>query len=484
MARLRVLFIVSECVPFAKTGGLGDVAGALPIALAERGHDVRIVMPRYRVSKAVGGEKLSAPLGIPLGHGDERWAAVWRHQLSPNATVYLIEHDVLFDRDGIYHDAHGSFGDNALRYALLCRAARQLRTFIDFAPDIVHAHDWQTSLACVLGRLSNDRAASILTIHNLGYQGVFAAEAHRALGLSWQQCIDNGMEQAGHLNLLKAGICNATMLSTVSPRYAQEIQTDEGGAGLAGTLRWRQRDLVGILNGIDTSVWDPQTDPHLPAHFSHTDMAGKATCKRVLQQRMGLDDCSDTPLIGIVSRLVEQKGIDIIVEALPAIVSRGAQIVIVGNGPAWVEQALEHFSHQSPQLRVRFGFDEALAHLVEAGADLFLMPSRYEPCGLNQMYSQRYGTLPVVRAVGGLRDSVEHGVTGFTFDALSGDALSSAVHHALDCYAHRPQHFAAMQQSAMRKDMSWNRAASHYEAMYRLAIKKRSAQLAGITPLP
>jgi starch synthase len=505
MPRLNVLFVVSECVPFAKTGGLADVAGALPLALASRGHDVRVVLPLYRAAMRYvvgatgtpGGaptippaRRHPEPLGVPLGD-EERWASVWETRLDPHGAAsapegpatplpraYLLEHNALFDRDGVYGDARGEFGDNLLRYAFLSRGALRLCHALEFWPDVVHVHDWPTALVPIyMSTLEQGtplgRAASILTIHNLGYQGWFDREQLPLTGLGWDQFHSRGLETYGRLNLLKGGIYSATLISTVSPRYAQEIQTPAGGEGLDAALRDRGGEVIGILNGIDDAIWNPETDRHLAARYSAGDLSGKRACKAALQREMGLPELPDVPLIGVISRLAHQKGIDIIAQALDDILSLGVQMVVLGSGEAWAEELFSRLSQVSDRFRASIGLNEGLAHRIEAGADLFLMPSRYEPCGLNQLYSQRYGTLPVVRAIGGLDDTVEAGVTGFKFDELSAEALARTVAWAVHTYRDEPERFRAMQLRAMRKPVGWSYASRQYEALYRLGTALR-----------
>ncbi len=471
MSRLSVLFVVSECVPFAKTGGLADVAAALPVALAARGHDVRVVMPRYRCTRAQPTQRLADPLAVDMG-GDTRWCAVHRGVLDDTVPVYLLEHDVLYDRDGIYGDAHGSFGDNAVRFALLCRGALALRDQLRFEPDLIHVHDWQSSLLPVLLAAKKEPLATVLTIHNLGYQGVFDAGTAPALGLTPATLSAQDVEHFGTLNLLKGGITHATCISAVSPRYASEIRTPAGGAGLDGVLRGRGDALVGILNGIDDRLWNPQTDAFLPARYDAHNLANKALCKDALQHEFGLERRSDVPVIGMVSRFAPQKGIDVVAEALAKLLTLDLQFAVVGAGEPWAEAFFRELSLTTANLRAHVGYDERLSHLVEAGADFFLMPSRYEPCGLNQLYSQRYGTPPIVRAVGGLMDTVTLGVDGFVFQDLSAAALSGAVVHAIDSYRQRPAAYRSIQQNGMRKRLGWDQAASAYEALYRLAMSR------------
>ncbi|MFO0762230.1 MAG: glycogen synthase GlgA [Byssovorax sp.] len=478
MPRLSILFVVSECVPFAKTGGLADVAGSLPIALAARGHDVRIVLPRYRVTKRHPATQLPAPLAVPIGFG-EAWAGVYEARLAPGSAVkvYLLEHDAMFDRDGIYNDKNGDFGDNLARFTFLSRGALRLCDYLDFKPDVVHVHDWPTSLVPIyldtVEARSFGQTASVLTIHNMAYQGWFSKHDLYQTGLGWDVFHARGLEAYDSINLLKGGIYHSTLVTTVSPRYAREIQSPEGGERLDGALRDRGGSVLGILNGIDEAIWSPATDKHLATTYSPDDLRGKAACKAALQEEFGLPQRPDVPLIGVVSRLVTQKGIDLIAEAVPQILSLGAQLVVLGAGESWAERYFSRLAATSPQVGAFVGLNEALAHRIEAGADLFLMPSRYEPCGLNQLYSQRYGTLPIVRAVGGLDDTVENEVTGFKFDELSADALAQTVAWAIFLYRHQPEKFREMQIRSMRKPMGWGHASRQYEALYRMAIARR-----------
>lgn len=478
MPRLKILFVVSECVPFAKTGGLADVAGALPIALAERGHDVRVVIPRYRITKKHAAERLSAPLAVPVGRG-EAWCAVWESRFAKSdAKVYLLEHDALFDRDGIYGDAKGDFGDNLARYSLLSRGSLALCRYLGFVPDVVHVHDWQTCLVPIYLRTLEARselanAISVLTIHNMGYQGWFSKEQLFQTQLGWEVFHARALEAHDSINLLKGGLYASSLVTTVSPRYAREIQTEEGGEGLDGVLRDRGNDLIGILNGIDDEIWNPEKDKYTAAHFEASDIEGKALCKAALQTELGLPLEPDAPIVGIVSRLAQQKGIDVFAGALPDVLSLGAQVVVLGSGERWAEDLFKRMSATHPRFRAHIGMNEALAHKIEAGADIFVMPSRYEPCGLNQLYSQRYGTLPVVRAVGGLDDTVEHDVTGFKFQALDARDLAQAIAVAVYTYHERPEHFRMMQYRAMTKPMGWSHASRQYEALYRMGIARR-----------
>jgi starch synthase len=486
LPRLKILFATPECFPFAKAGGLGDVAGALPVALAARGHDVRIVMPRYRVTKKHPAERLAGALGVPFGPAT-LWTGVARGSLpTPNpkrsVPVYFIEHDQYFDRDGIYGDASGGYGDNLERYGLLSRASLELCRYLGFEPDVIHVHDWPTCLVPVYldtveRGTSIARAATVITIHNMAYQGWFERRDYPQTGLPFEPRALSTLEMFGQINLLKAGISASTIVSTVSPTYAREIQTKDGGEGLDGLLRARGGDVIGVLNGIDDNTWSPELDKHIAAPFSDRDMSGKALCKAALQRELGLEERPDVPMIGVVSRLVSQKGIDVISDVLHRLLDLDVQIVILGSGDSAQEQRFREMSHHSRSFRAWIGMNEGLAHRIEAGCDLFLMPSRYEPCGLNQMYSQRYGTLPIVRAVGGLDDTVENGETGFKLQDLTPDALVATVAWAVDTYRHAPARFRAMQLASMRKPMGWSHAAQQYEALYRLAMMRRRLDL-------
>jgi starch synthase len=486
MPRLKILFVASECAPIVMTGGLADVVGALPLALHERGHDVRVLMPRYREAKALDGKRLPFPLEVPTGAGS-LGSAVWETKLDGRVPLYLLEHDQLFDRPGVYGNGNGNgngeYADNMLRFALLSRAAFELCRVLPFQPDVLHAHDWPTALVPVYSALLGaelgpaGQAATVLTIHNQGYQGRFAADQYRVLGLGPEHLHPGLLEFYGGVNLLKAGLVTATQLSTVSPCYAQELQTPEGGVGLEGVMQQRRSDLVGILNGIDEDRWDPATDPPLPAHFHADDLAGKAACKAALQTELGLPVRPDVPLVGLVARFVAQKGIDFFAEALDALLPLDLQFAVLGSGDGWAEHYFTRLTLDTRHFKARFGYQDRLAHLIYAGADLFIMPSRYEPCGLSQLHSQRYGTLPVARAVGGLKDTVEHGTDGFLFEALSADAVAAAITDAARRYLHGRPQFRAMQRSAMRKQMGWGPVAGQYDALYRLTVARKASRL-------
>jgi starch synthase len=484
-----VLFVASECTQFVKAGGLGDVVAALPVALRKMGHDARVVIPRYDVIPAGSLERHATPLGVPLGSGSgEAWSAVFETRLKgSDVPVYLLDHEGLFGRGYLYDPPGAHAADNLVRFAFLCRGAIQLCKHLGWVPDVFHVHDWPSALVPVYlnttergGPLA--RSASVLTIHNLAHQAKFPAADLPATRIPWSEFRPDGLEDFGAVNPLKGGLYHSTKLTTVSPRYAQEIRTREGGAGLDGVIRFRGADVVGILNGIDERVWDPTRDPLIPAQFGAADLAGKAQCKRALQKEMGLAERPDVPLIGIVSRLSEQKGTDVVLAALSRILDLDTQVVLLGSGDRPAEGYLAmRSSHGGGRFRAWIGFNEAVAHRIEAGADLFLMPSRFEPCGLNQMYSQRYGTLPIVRATGGLDDTVDNydgstgDGTGFKFWDLNPDSLVATVGWAVQTYRARPDHFRAMQLRAMKKSFAWEGAARRYGDVYRWAVAARRA---------
>jgi starch synthase len=484
---VSVLFVASECAHFVKAGGLGDVVGALPVALRALGHDARVVLPRYDVIATAGLARHAAPLGVPLGRG-EAWAGVFETRLpDTDVPVYLLDHEALFARGYLYDPPGGYAVDNLVRFAFLCRGALQLCKSIGFTPDVFHVHDWPTALTPIyLNTVERDgelgRAASVLTIHNLAHQAKFPASELPATHIPWSEFRPDGLEDFGGVNPLKGGLFQATKLTAVSPRYALEIRTPEGGAGLDHVIRFRGADVVGILNGIDESAWNPRRDPAIAAPFDATDLTGKQACKAALQRELGLPERPDAPLIGVVSRLSGQKGTDVLLAALTRILDLDAQVVVLGAGDRAAEEYLLTRSHQGgDRFRAWIGFSEGLAHRIEAGADLFLMPSRFEPCGLNQMYSQRYGTLPIVRATGGLDDTVDNYEadtgrgTGFKLWDLNVDSLVATVRWAVETYRERPGHFRTMQRRAMNRRFGWEVAAARYEQVYRWAIADRLA---------
>ena len=478
--------IASEAQPFSKTGGLADVAAALPKALVRLGHDVTLITPRYRdvtggpvvatVSIELAAHRFTARLmEAPIDGADPA---------APNTEgrrrVLLLDCPELYDRAGIYYDAAGDYADNAVRYAFLSAAAIEWAKQEPF--DIFHAHDWQAGLAPVYARAMPKPPRTVFTIHNLAYQGVFEKGWVPRLGLRWEDFTLNGFEFFDRLSFMKAGINFADAITTVSPTYAQEIQRPEYGYGLDGVTRSRGGALLGILNGIDVDEWNPAADPFLPAPFGADSLEGKAAAKRALLETFGFtitEELLARPVIGMVSRMVDQKGLDLIAAAAGDLAALDATFVIVGTGEPRYQDMWTSWSRWRPDhARVFIGFDERRAHLVEGGADMFLMPSRFEPCGLNQMYSLRYGTVPIVRAVGGLVDTVRpynprNGQgNGFIFADYQPAALLQAVNAALASYPNK-KIWTRLQKNGMKADFSWDRSAAEYVKMYkRLAPPK------------
>ena len=471
----RVLHAAAEIFPLVKTGGLADVVGALPHALAAAGADVRLLLPGLpaildavsRPRKVFEGGPLFGAARVTLRLGRFKVGAK-----GPDVQAYVIDAPWLYARDGgPYQGPDGKpWDDNLQRFALLGWAAAHLAAGeLDPAwrPDILHAHDWHAALACSYLRAHpGAHARSVFTIHNLAFQGLFAQDDFGLLGLPRRFMQPDGLEFHGWLSFMKGGLVHADRLTTVSPTYAREITTPEFGCGVEGVLRTRAADLSGILNGVDYGHWDPTTDAALPARFDAQDLGGKAVCKAALQREFGLDARTDAPLIGIVSRLSEQKGLDLALAALPALRAEGVQLAILGSGDAPLERAFADAAAAHPgQVGVHIGYDETLAHRVIAGADLILVPSRFEPCGLTQLYGMRYGTLPLVRRVGGLADTVDD-ASGFIFEAADASSLIEAARRAV-LTLREPARWRAMQQTAMARDHSWSAAAARYLALYR-----------------
>lgn len=490
--RRRILFVASECVPYAKSGGLGDVVAGLAKALTRMGHEVRIVIPRYySVDKAKYGLKFSAPACVHMGNGEEQWIGVMDGILDGLVPVWFVDCEKFFGRGGLYHEGFGEYGDNAYRFALLSKAALQICKDRDFIPHVIHLHDWQSALAAgflkTWDRIASplSATASVLTIHNIGYQGVCHAGAFPYFGIGGEYFNPGCFEDHGRINLLKSGVAFADAITTVSPTHAREIVDPEGGMGLAPYLNNRAGDLFGILNGVDYEHWDPSTDRYLPARFSPEDLEGKLVCKDELQKRFGLERRPDLPLIGMVSRFAAQKGFDLLREALPLVLdSMAVQVVALGTGDPETEYFFQWLASAYPgRAGAHIGFSEELSHRIEAGSDFFLMPSLYEPCGLNQIYSLKYGTLPIVRATGGLEDSVlnyNEGTgegTGFKFLQPTVQAVYDTVGWAVSTWFDRPGHLAQLRQQAMRQDFSWDRSAAEYLRVYEHALGNRLRQL-------
>lgn len=471
----RILMAASEVSPWAKTGGLADVVGSLPDALARLGHPVATVVPRYRETRNAPTRRVLSGLRIPLGTAG--WDVSISELRAGDTTVYFVEQPALYDRPGLYGDRSGDFPDNHIRFAVLSKAALEISRRL-FGADVIHCHDWQAAL--VPAYLKNPHIAdphflgvrTLLTIHNLGYQGIFSRAAFADLGLPPEYYAVGGMEFFGRINFLKAGIVWADRLNTVSRKYAQEIQTPAFGFGLDGLLRERRAVLSGILNGADYSRWNPETDSQIPAHYSAADLSGKRTCKAVLLRELGLpQEAIGKPLLGIISRFTGQKGFDLIAEAARELFTEDVYLAALGNGETQWENLFRSLQEEFPEkIAVRFGYDDALAHRIEAGSDIFLMPSRYEPCGLNQIYSLRYGTPPVVRATGGLDDTIVDApadrATGFKFLDYNGKAFLEAIRRACALWQDRKA-WTAMLVRGMGTDFSWTASAEEYSRLYR-----------------
>lgn len=455
---MKILFCAGEAVPFAKTGGLADVAGSLPQALGRLGADVLVVMPKYR--------------GLTR---DEA-------RLSDRVRVRFVEHERFFNRAGLYGNDRGDYPDNLERFVFFSREVFEVARRAGFRPDVLHVHDWHAALSAVVLRaqLRGDkffaRTRSVLTIHNLAYQGVFPESDFDKLGLDRSLFSIDGLEFYGKVNLLKGGILSSDAVTTVSPGYAREIETAEYGCGLDGVIRHRHGDLHGILNGIDLEVWNPARDKKIKRPFTAARPKGKEACKADLQRRMGLDPDPAVPVFGLVSRLAHQKGVDLVIEAAPRLLSRRLQLAVLGSGDASLEKALAQIARRHPgRMQVRLGYDAQTSNRIYAGSDFFLMPSLFEPCGLGQMIAMRYGSLPVARRTGGLADTVvdasESAGNGVLFDEASPSALLEAVDRALELYG-RPERYLKARQRAMRADFSWERSAAAYLALYRRLIRK------------
>jgi starch synthase len=486
---MRILTVASEAVPFAKTGGLADVIGALPGALARLGHDVDVVMPRYR---GIAAGEHAGRVTVRLG-GQVADASVWVTAHNRVRTIF-IDRPAYFDRDFLYGTAGQDYPDNPERFAFLASAALEWAASTSERFDVVHIHDWQAGLVPMLlqtGRSPSAvaRTPAVFTIHNLAYQGVFEASWLPRLGFGWDLMRIDALEYWGRISYLKSGLMFSRMITTVSPRYSREIQTPEYGFGFDGILRYRSSDLVGILNGIDYDQWDPARDPHIPEPYDASNTAGKRAAKRAVLERFGLrtDEAALVrPLVGLISRLVDQKGFDLIAEIADEFSRLEASFVLLGGGDRRYEDLWLGLAARNPdRIGTQIGFDEPLAHLIEAGADLFLMPSRFEPCGLNQMYSLRYGTVPVVRTVGGLADTVHNfnprtgEGTGFSFDDYSAQALLNTIRWALGIYQDRAT-WQRIQQEGMKQDFSWDASARQYVKVYERAIAAPGGAGAGL----
>lgn len=466
---MKILYASSEVVPYAKTGGLADVAGALPKALAELGHEVVVVMPKYRMvnEKKFGLERLND--------------VIFRAKMPKSqVTVYFIDNPKYFDREGLYQEKGIDYPDNCERFSFFCRTVMEFLPKVSFFPDIVHCNDWQTALiVAYVKKLYNwSKTATVYTIHNMGYHGSFPKDQLPLTGFSWEMCTPETLEFWGNIALTKAGFVFADLINTVSETYAQEIQTDEFGHGLAGLLRARTKDVSGIINGIDYEVWNPETDPQIVRKYGAKSIPLKYENKKALQRANKLPEKEEIPLIGMITRLADQKGFDILAGAMEKIMHLKCQMVILGTGePKYHELLLTEKKKYPQHIGVNLGFDAALAQLIYAGSDMFLMPSRYEPCGLGQLISFKYGTIPIVRKTGGLADTV-HDLNpktgkgdGFVFEEYSSAALLDAIKRAVAAYQ-KKKTWLGLMEKVMCYDYSWATSARKYVDLYKRALKK------------
>lgn len=474
---MNILLAASEVVPYAKTGGLADVAGALPKALTRLGHKVRIVMPRYNIEKIEAVRtQLPGELVVPFNFGERRVNVF--ADTSGEVPIYFIDAPEYFSREKLYGDP-----DDAERFAFFSRAILELAKALGEHFDIIHLNDWMTGLTAAYlktvyaGDPAFDGTKMLFTVHNLAFHGLFKPDQLPAFGLpGWIYKSEGGLEFYGLASALKAGLVFSDAISTVSPRYAAEIQTPEFGERFDGLLRARQIDLYGILNGVDYDEWNPATDKYIAANYSPEKLAGKLECKRDLLRAFNLPEDVDRPLIGCISRLSDQKGFDLILQIADRMLQRGATFILLGSGNEVYERAFQSLGEaRRSQVAVYLGFSNELAHKIEAGADMFLMPSRFEPCGLNQMYSLKYGTVPIVRAAGGLADTIENfnrttmRGNGFKFEEYSAERLLEKIHEAIDVYADQNL-WRALMLNGMRSDFSWDASASHYVELYQRLI--------------
>jgi starch synthase len=488
---MRIVFVASEGVPFSKTGGLADVVGALPRALISAGHQVSVYLPRYRQTRLTDAQTAVSSITIPFDDRYRFCSVVSAGSLS-GVRFYFVDYPPFFDREALYGTSAGDYPDNAERFALFSRAVLEASKILG-VPQIFHCHDWQSALVPVLlgTQYAEDPAfrdvATVFTIHNMGYQGLFPPDTLPLLTLPWDLFTISKMEFFGNVNFLKGALVYSDFVTTVSRKYSQEIQTTEFGFGLEGVLRTRGSSVTGILNGVDYDEWSPESDKFIAAKYSPGDLTGKAECKQDLLETFEMTDAnSGLPVIGIVSRFAAQKGFDLIAQIMERLAREEMIIVALGNGDKTYEEMFLRLNKQFPQkIAVRVAYDNTVAHKIEAGSDMFLMPSRYEPCGLNQIYSLKYGTVPIVRATGGLDDTIEHWDartgkgTGFKFTDYNGEALLLTIKEALRAFRDRTS-WQQLMRNGMNKDFSWNASAKEYSRVYERARQLRT----GITTPP
>jgi len=490
---LKILFATPEAVPFAKTGGLADVAGALPKSLHALGCELKMVMPYYRMVKNSGLPHQYLGEEIEVSLGDEKLKAdIYLGHLNQDIPVYFIGREEFFDRESLYSTPKGDYFDNAERFIFFSKAVLNLCQRMEFSPDIIHHHEWQTGLlpAYLKAASQNDpfysRTAAVFTIHNIAYQGLFKKEKFGLTGLPTEMYNPEGIEFWERINFMKAGIVYADAINTVSKKYSEEIQTPEYGYGLEGILRKKKESLYGILNGVDYEDWSPAHDPHLIARYDLRDLSGKKECKKDLLKEFHLPpSLENAPLLGMISRLADQKGFDLLAEILEPFFALDIGFVLLGTGEQKYHDLFDQVAQRYPQKAgVRIAYDDRLAHKIEAGADFFLMPSKYEPCGLNQIYSLKYGTIPVVRATGGLDDTILHydpatkKGNGFKFTRYDAKEFLNAITGAIRFYF-QPGHWKQLLQNAMSADFSWKRSAEAYLQLYRKALENKKREIPG-----
>lgn len=470
---VNILFASSEITPYAKTGGLGDVSSALPAELRRHGHSVSVVVPFYRDVRKNMPKLVKSPieLAFPLGRSIAR-GRVWQGTTDKGVTLFAIQRDEFYDRTHLYGNEDGDYADNAARFAFFGKAVVELARHIDPVPEIIHVNDWQTGLIPAFVQSAHLPYKTVLTIHNLAYQGNFPGFDFELTNLPDDYFRPEKIEFYGNLNFLKAGLVLADALTTVSPTYAAEIQTPRFGYGLEGVLGEQAHKLSGILNGIDIEQWNPATDPHLKENYTATKLAGKEACKQQLVKKLGWEEDPAIPLFACVSRLAGQKGFDLLLEVMPRFLATKARLVLLGSGEARLEDAFRSLADKHPdQVSVTIGFDEKFAHRIEAGADFFVMPSEYEPCGLNQFYSMRYGTIPIVHGTGGLADSVDEITeakgtgTGFVFRDFLPESLQTGLDRAVALYKSKKV-LRQIRHNGMKRDFSWDPSVKAYEAVY------------------
>ncbi|HKM85687.1 MAG TPA: glycogen synthase GlgA [Terriglobales bacterium] len=487
---MHIAFAASECVPFSKTGGLADVVGALPRALAALGHQVSVYVPRYRQTKLTDPQTVVRSITIPFDDQYRFCSVVTAGTNSPaGVRFYFVDYPPYFDREALYGTAAGDYPDNAERFALFSRAVLEASKILG-VPHVFHCHDWQSALVPVMLRTlyAEDPAfrdvATVFTIHNMGYQGLFPSDILPLLMLPWELLTISNMEFFGQVNFLKGALVHSDFVTTVSKKYSQEIQTTEYGFGLEGVLRDRAATVTGILNGVDYEEWSPQTDKFITAKYSSQDLSGKLKCKQDLLHAFGVtnaDANSKLPVIGIVSRFAAQKGFDLISQIMDRLAREEMIVVALGTGDKPYEEMFQRMNKQFPnKIAAKVAFDNAIAHKIEAGADMFLMPSRYEPCGLNQIYSLKYGTVPIVRATGGLDDTIDPWDartgkgTGFKFTDYTGEALLATIKQALLAYRD-PSSWQTLMRNGMGRDFSWGASAREYGKIYERARQARAS---------